>query len=279
MPAVTVDIGADQREVHVGRDDGTRLLTHRLHPDQRPSIHPILAPDGVGVLTEDAPAHHPWQHGLYTGFNLVNGIGFWREEAGDGSFHPTLAGPPSADRDGARWSLETRWAAPDGAPLLTEGQDWRLTDFGAAFELELDWALRAEVDLVIGQFMAGGFFLRMPFAPERGGLAVNSEGQENGAAERRRARWVAVAMPIVGRAGWAGMAILDHPTNPAHPVTWRVDDQLGVSPSRVIAGSWQIAAGAVERYRYRVVVFGGTVDRGAIEARWQAFAGAAAGSP
>lgn len=57
----------------------TPLLVQQARPHHRPYIHPILAPDGCGVLTEDAPPHHPWQHGLYVGLNDVNGVGFWMD--------------------------------------------------------------------------------------------------------------------------------------------------------------------------------------------------------
>lgn len=57
----------------------TPLLVQQARPHHRPYIHPILALDGCGVLTEDAPPHHPWQHGLYVGLNDVNGVGFWMD--------------------------------------------------------------------------------------------------------------------------------------------------------------------------------------------------------
>jgi len=265
-------VSAGGQLVQVHREDGTPLLSHRVPANQRPSIHPIYAPDGVGVLTEDAPSHHPWQHGLYTGFNLVNGIGFWKELGGDGSFHPLLIETPCAEGNVARWSVATTWRAPDGTDLIDERQDWALTDEGATFDLNLDWTLRALSDVEIGQYMAGGLFLRMPYTTEKGGVAVNSEGRVNGDAERQRSRWVAVSMPIDGRPDWAGFAIMDHPGNPAYPVTWRVDNELGVSPSRCIAETWSIAAGASEHYRFRLHVFTGPADLSSIEARWRQFA-------
>ena len=41
--------------------------------NHRPYIHPIIAPDGKGVLTEYSPSHHQHQTGLYWGFTRVNG--------------------------------------------------------------------------------------------------------------------------------------------------------------------------------------------------------------
>ena len=172
-----------------------------------------------------------------------------------------------------RWIVETAWVAPDGTRLIHERQSWTLTDARETFDLDLDWELHAEREVEIGQFMAGGLFLRMPYSPERGGVAVNSDGLANGAAEKQRARWVSLSMPIKGRSDWAGMAIMEHPANPAYPSTWRVDNELGISPSRCIAGPWTIPAGGVDRYQHRIHVFTGQTDSKKIEERWQAFAG------
>lgn len=273
LPALAVEASENNQVIHIRRERGAPLLTHRLHAGQRPSIHPIVAPDGNGVLTEDAPSHHPWQHGLYTGFNLVNGIGFWKEAPEDGTFDPSLVEAPAVSGNSVRWALETAWTAPDRTVVISERQNWTLTDEGAAFDLDLDWTLHAGIDIEIGQYMAGGLFLRMPYRAEIGGEAINSEGLRNGDAEKQRARWVAVTMPIASRSDRAGMAIMDHPANPAHPVTWRVDNELGISPSRCIAETWSIPAGTADRYRYRIHVFCGAVDPATLDARWHTFAG------
>src|SRR5688572_23774801 len=49
------------------------LLTQVAKPDERPYIHPIIAPDGRGVLTEYRPKHHLHQTGLYWGLKRLNG--------------------------------------------------------------------------------------------------------------------------------------------------------------------------------------------------------------
>ena len=43
------------------------ILTQNAKVDFRPYIHPIVAPDGDGVLTEYSPGHHKHQTGLYWG--------------------------------------------------------------------------------------------------------------------------------------------------------------------------------------------------------------------
>ena len=255
---------------------GPALLTQHAAPHKRPFIHPILAPDGVGVLTEDAPPHHPWQHGLYVGLNDVNGVGFWGEgltgNPKDGTFHPAPLAPARLDGSTAQWDVVTEWRAPDGAPLLTETQAWSFTDCGTAYNLDLAWTLRAAVDLTFGKYAYGGLFLRMPFRAAGGGMALNSGGLSGPGAEGQRARWVAVAMPIAGRADSAGMAIFDHPSNVEHPVPWRVDGQLGIAPSHCIAGSWRLARGSASQNRYRVRVYCGGIVPAALDAQWKAFA-------
>ncbi|MCW5548578.1 MAG: PmoA family protein [Opitutaceae bacterium] len=270
--------------------DARRLVLRRrgsLHPllvqhapaDRRAFIHPLAVPDGGGVLTEDEPPHHPWQHGLYVGLNDVNGTGFWTEgrlpgHGPDGTFHPEPMTPPRLTDHTAAWNVTSEWRAPEGGLLLVEHQAWRLSDLGGVLVLDLAWTLTARVDLRFGQHTYGGLFLRMPWRKETGGEVRTSEGAATiAAAEGRPARWVALAMPLPDRpAGPAGVAMLDHPANPGHPVPWRVDNNLGIAPSRCIAGAWTLAAGAATCSRYRLVAYAGGIDTERIERAWRDYA-------
>lgn len=253
------------------------ILVQHAQPDTRPFIHPIVAPDGVGVLTENEPPHHPWQHGLYVGLNDINGIGFWEEGRGgkptDGTFHPAPLDYSVTSPNSVSWQVKTEWRAPDQVPMITEFQDWSFTDHGDSYVLDLRWTLHALVDLKFGQYNYGGLFLRMPFRHELGGTALNSEGQRDRDGEGQRARWTAVSLPIPERDGsWAGIAIMDHPDNPEHPVPWRVDHQLGIAPSRCIAGAWTLAQNAQVEFRHRVFVYTGRPETDQIEQIWNDFA-------
>jgi hypothetical protein len=261
------------------------LLVQRAQPDRRPYIHPILSPDGSGVLTEDAPAHHPWQHGLYVGLNDVNGIGFWTEgltpkAAHDGSFHPLpLTGAEVAGNQ-VSWRVRTEWRDPQGELMLTDEQAWTFTDLGDRYELDLAWRLDAAIDLLFGQYAYGGLFVRMPYRKELGGSALTSEGAGAKEAEGQRARWVAVQMPAAGEHGTSGagtgaggIAVMDHPSNPEHPVPWRVDGELGFSPSCCIAGSWKLQQGESRRFQHRVLVFSGGINKELIEVSWNHYSG------
>ena len=99
------------------------------------------------------------------------------------------------------------------------------------FLIDLEWRGEAKTDVTIGRYDYGGLFLRMPWKKDKGGKATNSEGDENGKAEGKKAKWVDVGMPIEGRKDWGHIAILDHKDNMQHPTPWRVDGQLGVGPA------------------------------------------------
>ncbi len=260
----------------------TPLLVQNAAPDKRPFIHPILAPDGLGELTENEPGHHLWQHGLYVGLNDVNGYGFWAEgltgNEKDGTYHPQPLAAPVVINNRAAWQVISDWRAPNGENLLRETQNWTLEDRAATLQLDVVWTLRAAYNLRFGRYDYGGLFLRMPWRKETHGAVLSSEGADSvQAAEAQRARWVAIAMPIAGRENrtenaWAGFAFFDHPSNAEHPNPWRVDGNLGITPSRCITGEWHLAAGETAVHRYRLLAFTGDIARDFIEAEWRIFA-------
>ena len=53
------------------------ILQHNARSSLRPYIHPLRTIEDTVCLTEDSPGHHPWQHGVRTGFHGVNGCDFW----------------------------------------------------------------------------------------------------------------------------------------------------------------------------------------------------------
>jgi hypothetical protein len=263
-------------DVFIG-DAATPCVVQHAVPNTRPFIHPMLAPDGRTVLTEDAPAHHPWQHGLYTGLNDVNGAGFWTEglyekhRAIDGSFHPLPLESPRMNGDNVTWSVQCEWRSPAGEALLQEAQRWIAQRSANTCSLDLTWTITAKVDLTFGRYDYGGLFLRMPFRAARGGEVINSTGQRNADAEAQRAHWCAVSMPLDDAGTWAGVVLFDHPSNMQYPTPWRVDNEMGIGPSPCIAGAWQLRAGESRRFRYGVLPFTGCADASLIEMQYNKF--------
>ncbi|MCC7492634.1 MAG: PmoA family protein [Fimbriimonadaceae bacterium] len=268
----------EPRRLQIVDHRGQPLLVQHAPGGGRPFIHPLAPPDGRGCLTEVMPAHHLWQMGLYTGLHGVNGVDFWTaglSSAGlehDGTFHPEPLSTPQVSGDSVAWTVICGWRAPSGQLLLVERQHWCWQPRGAQTHLDLRWTLSAACDVSFDQCSYGGLFLRPPYRDGLPAVAVDSAGRDRAAAEQQRSRWVAVALPLDGRDDLAGVAILDHPSNPAHPVPWRVDAQYGVSPSRCIAGGWSLARGSAVTERYRLVLFAGSPQPASLAETWQDWA-------
>ena len=290
------------QQIDIFRDGSLEpVLTQHAIPDHRPFLHPIIAPDGSGELTEYSPGHHPHQTGLYWGFTRVNGttkdpklLKEWfykrdkpadiQAQVGRDFFHNpggdywqrVSAQVLTAAGAQVKWQTVYHMLDDAGKPLLSETQTWSARQSGQASVLDLEWSGQARGDVTVGEFAYGGLFLRMPFRKENGGRALNSEGAGQEGAEGQRARWVGVEMPIPGREQKAeatcSITIMDHPANPGHPTPWRVDGQLGVGPCRALAGDWQIADGTAAVFRHRFLVACGGLERAGIEQEWDAFA-------
>lgn len=252
----------------VRADGGAVVLAQVASAGQRPYIHPIAAPGGAGVLTENAPSHHPWQHGLYVGLNDVNGSGFWSEgldphrAAIDGTFDARLEGDATAADGIARWTVRTDYLANDGSAVFDDRQEWSVQTTAERLDLDMTWTLQAPHEVTFGEYSYGGLFLRMPYRAETGGSAFDSEGQSG---DGQRARWVAVVMPLPDTGREVLAALLDHPGNPGSPVPWRIDNELGICPSPSIAGSWTLSAGVPVTFRYRLAVFASPVTADVVE--------------
>lgn len=273
------ELQSDGRVLSIFRQSsGLLLIAQKCYPDRRPFVHPVMAPDGVGILTEDQPAHHPWQHGIYIGLNDVNGQGFWCEgmlpsRKCDGTFHPTpIQLLPSDNSSLVNWQFDCLYRGHDGQDMLAETQAFSFFDGGELTTLDLTWSVRAEIDLRFGQYAYGGLFVRMPYRDGSDARVLSSEGANAVAdAEKQRARWVAVSMKLSERSGFAKalqhatIALFDHPDNPEHPVPWRVDDQFGFGPSRCIAGEWTLKRGETARFQHRLQMHVGIPDAKTIE--------------
>ncbi len=258
---------------------GKVILQQNARPGMRPYIHPLRIPDPSGdgtlCLTEDSPWHHPWQHGIQTGFHGVNGCDFWF----DPGQHPSMvigtiepSTPRITQSDPPSWSVEALWRHADGQLLLAERQCWSFQNTDELYFLDLDWTLQAIPDVQIEQHAYGGFFIRMPFRRTIGASVLNAFGQRDDATEQQAAKWVDLHMPLENSATGAGITLLDHPDNPGHPVHWRVDGQRGINPAPCIPNAITLPAGSRLRYRYRLVLHSGPLAVKRIDTLWAAYA-------
>jgi len=242
------------------------MVVQRALPDRRPYLHPLRSADGEVELTEDMPVHHPWQHGIAIGLNAINGLGFWTEGLATGHHDGVITcdalsdACALADGEAVLWSTRASYRRPDAQPLLEEVQQWqwRMAPDRASYHLDLTWDLHGLVDIQAERYPYGGLFVRMPYAPGVAAVLLTSSGiQHQALADAQPAQWVALALCARASGRWHGLAVIDHPDNPGHPQSWRVDTDLGFGPGRCIKGAWRLAAGSSCRSRYRCVAFPG----------------------
>ena len=252
------------------------ILTQNARPDFRPYLHPIVAPDGNGVLTELSPGHHRHQTGLYWGFTRVNGRDFFHHPEGthwrrvDAKI---LKGEGTTASDSVRWQTVYDLLDADGETILTETQIWTMQASDEEYVLDLQWTGEGRVDVTIGEYNYGGLFLRMPWRAGIEGAVVNGARQQNQRAEGQRAPWVDVGMQVAGRDDLAHIAIFDHAKNPSFPQPWRVDNQMGVGPVRARLGDWQIAKGERALIRHEIRVYTGELDDVELTNKWGKYSG------
>jgi len=242
------------------KDQSEPLVVQNAARDHRPYLHPIMAPDGKGALTEYSPGHHKHQTGLYWGFTRVNGRDYFHHPK-DNYWKRTLIEKGQARGDNAQWTVAYQLLDKNGDGVLQQTHRWTLSDHGSYFTLDLDWTGQAlNGDVTIGKYSYGGLFLRMPFKGK--GKAVDSDGRAGRNAEGKRSHWVDVGMPISGRKAddWGHIVIMDDPRNGVHPTPWRVDGQLGVGPARARLGDWKIKQGKPEKIRHRLLVYTGKMN-------------------
>ena len=277
------------------------ILTQNAREDFRPYVHPIVAPDGRGVLTEDSPSHHTHQTGLYWGFTSVNGRDFFHNPGGDywqrvsagiieeqdqgGGYgyhnhehdhnhnhdhhahdHAENGGN---ETNGVKWQTVYDMLDEEGRAMMTETQNWSMRETDGEFILDLEWQGQAHTDITIGEFDYGGLFLRMPWREGIPAEIVNAVRDHNERAEGQRAMWLNIGMEVEGRDDLANIAIFDHSENPGYPTPWRVDNEMGVGPSRAIMGNWTIDEGETEVIRYRIVVYTEEFNDVQLTAAWE----------
>ena len=248
------------------------IVTQNAKPDFRPYIHPIIAPDGKGVLTEYSPDHHKHQTGLYWGFTRLNGRDYFHNP-GSEYWRRVSAEVLQDTGKVVEWRTVYDLLDANGNAVLTETQNWSMRENDGQYFLDLEWRGEAKTDVTIGKYDYGGLFLRMPWREGIEGNVVNAARQRNEKAEGQPALWVDVGMKVEGRDDQAHIAIFDHPDNAGYPQPWRVDGQLGIGPARARTGDWSIPKGKMEIIRHQLVVYTGELDDVALTETWSKYSG------
>jgi hypothetical protein len=252
------------------RDRWAYARDHR----RKPHVHPLRTPSGA-CLTTVEPDDHPWHRGLWFTIKYVNGDNFWEELPPYGVLR---------HRD----AEAVEWIAPDRQTVVIDERR-RLTHVdldaaGGAYAIDVDLALLPRVDVVLDrtEFTTWGGYggLTLRGRPDwTGTRLLLPDGTSHERVLGECARWCDLSGDVDGGSG--GVAFLDHPANPSHPVPWYASTRAAtygdagwsnfLNAAFLWDGPLTVAAGEELRFAYRVVVHDGTWDAERVEScyrRW-----------
>jgi len=276
---------------------GELFTVFHAEAQPKPYFYPLLAPGGVPVTRgypledrSDEEHDHPHHVSLWFAHGDVDGHDFW-------------AGTGGVERIRLAYLIESP-EVPDVLLashewVVDEGEDTRVvceqeTRFRFGADADARWidvtvTLNAPMDadgpVRFGDTKEGTFALRLaPTLRVKGAVARgslrNSEGQLDGEAWGKRARWLAASGPVDGSN--VTVALFDHPENPSHPTWWHartygllaanpfgVHDFEGVEPG---TGDVVVPAGENLAFRYRLRVADDVTSSQELDETWHGFA-------
>jgi hypothetical protein len=227
---------------------------------------------------------------MWFAHDSVNKIDFWNNEA---SYkEPPLRGVirllkpavVTSGKDKGTITAQFRWEDRNGSPVLNETRVMTFYDQPNLRTIDVDITLHAVVKAVFGDSKDGTFGIRLrPVLQEDkgNGHIVNADGlATEKQAWGKPSNWCDYSGTIDGKA--VGIAILDNPGNPGHPVRWHVRAYglFAANPFGLAVftndksqdGSRTLEPGQELRYRYRVIVHEGDVKAANIAAEWAKYA-------
>jgi hypothetical protein len=265
--------------------DGKLFARYLTKGHKKPVIWPIVGPTGKEMTRahpfkedpNDKKKDHIHHESFWFDHGDVNGTDFWTTSPKSG----VIAHREFVKWEGGKTALlitKNDWLA--GEKKVCEDTRW--IEFGANekarwidFEVEV---VASEVDLKFGDTKEGSFGVRVPPTmdadrKENPGTIENSEGQKNGAAWGKAAKWVDYSGLVEGEK--LGIAILNHPGSFRFPTTWHVRTyglfaanpfgakDFAADPAAY--GEHQIPRGEKMRLAYRVLFHQGDATEGAVE--------------
>jgi len=269
---------------------GALLCRHHFATDHRkPFLHPVHTASGI-PLTCFEPWDHVWHRGLWFSWKFLNGVNYWEEtEDGKQDGQTELVGPETVNRqpDRATIAIRLQYRPPTGEIVLEETREITIQVPRADGTYAMDWRLtftatREDVTLdrtpITPQTPWGGYGgLSWRAARSLGNFRLlDSEGRRDKDVQHQRARWLDLSgQADGGRNLAAGIAMIDHPSNPRHPSAWKTfaDPGFGyINPAFLLNEPFPLRTRQALTLRYRVLIHDGWPDDDAIEKAYDAFA-------
>jgi hypothetical protein len=262
-------------------------------------FYPVLGPGGAPMtrnypMRTDVPGEepdHPHHRSLWYSHGSVNGVDFWSESAKAGRIlHDKFLEVKGGAQEGAIRS-ENRWVALDGKVICTDERVFRVytrPNTERLFDFEITIKAPKDRDLLLGDTKEGSMAIRVAETmrlsrgkKEKGqGHIVQSTGVRDDETWGKRADWCDYYGPVEGRV--VGIAMFDHPSNPAHPTWWHVRDYglFAANPFGVHdfekkdpgAGNLNIPAGQSVTFKYRFYLHQGNEVEARVPERYREYA-------
>jgi len=203
----------------------------------KPFFHPVAVAGGA-PLTWQSPPDHPWHHALWFSWKYLNKINYWepnKEGVPDGATEWSNVKVDTRPDYSARIEMDLQYRPQKAEkPVLTEKRVVVISAPAADGSYQMDWAMaftagaedvkldRTPIAGQPGGVPWGGYAgLSVRFARELKDVRVEATA-DKGKFENQRYGFSATATDYNGviDGGEAGLAILDHPSNPRHPTRW-----------------------------------------------------------
>jgi len=268
-------------EVSFQRDGEEIARFHFAQDQRRPFVFPIIGPAGRSLTRMGHPrdpVSHSHHNSVWFSHQFVGGVNFWADNGGRIA-HLRVLRYEDGD-DVALAETENAWLDRENRPVLHDrrrvstralpGKEWLLL-------LDLQLEARA-ADVTLGGSPFGMLGVRMAKTigvHDGGGTIRNGEGgvDEDGCF-RKPARWMDYSGPITPTAV-EGIALLDHPQNPNHPVPFHCRNDGWMGAALTFSGALVVKKGEPMRLRYALYIHSGMPEVAKIEEQWKAFSATA----
>ena len=264
---------------HLGPDRPPKDPADDL-PFRRPFFYPVLGPGGVPLTDfgkpHDPTGSHAHHYSLWIAHNSVAGFDFWGERGGvivNAGLRRSESGPVFCDL-----VQETRWVN-GGADVLRERRRMVLYHAPEAFRvLDVELELTpppGDNEVLLGKSSFGFLAARVAQSMnvfDGGGEIRNSRGDVNErGAHLKHADWIDQSGPVKEGA-WAGISLMDHPSNSNHPTLWHCRNDGWACASFTGNAAYTIKPKQPLRLRYRVLLHRGNVTEGEVARRYAEYA-------
>jgi hypothetical protein len=240
-------------------------------------IHPLYSPTG-SILTDDFPAGHTHQHGVFMAWvNTVfrgQKLDFWNQHQKTGTVaHAEVLGIEEGPVF-TRIKTKLRHLSLVHGPVLEE--IWTITVYPFAnnflFDLESEQVNITGDTLFLNQYHYGGLAFRGSKEWNRHDTAhfkndwqiITSEGKDNKSANATHARWVDASGILNGQL--SGATVFGHPSNFRYPQSIRLHPDMPYwAFAPVVDGAFTLPPDKPYKSRFRYFVHAGAANAESIE--------------